>query len=128
MDYQQLIEKLTELFNSDVGLVYKVRGDIQTLYDLLDKGYNDKDTIDKIKNELQPLKGELSKVYQFKIPDRVYGTINSMSNENNINELKKGLENMSDLLLDITTKEAYSFIKKNKINYKSYLPLRENRL
>jgi hypothetical protein len=124
----KLVETLTHFFNSDAGLVYKVRGDIQTLFDLLDKGYDDKNTVSKIKNELQPLKGELSKVYEFKIPDTIYGTMDSMTNERNINNLKNELENTSDLLLDIVNKQALSYIKRSKINYKSYLPSIENRL
>jgi hypothetical protein len=124
----KLLETLTKLFNSNVGLMYKLRGDIQTLIDLLDAGYTQKDIIKKIQNELQDIKGQMAKVYQFELNNTLYGDIDVASKVNAPKELQSKLEDINKRILEIVNNQASKFIRSNKINYKSYLPSREKLL
>jgi len=119
----KLIETLTGLFNSNVGLLYKIRADFETLALLLDKGYT---PIDKIHNSIQTLKGMLGNVYEFKVgSEKLYNNILNIIEHSSIiknpDEIRKGLEWLNDTLLDIINKKALEYIKKHKIPYKEYL-------
>jgi hypothetical protein len=119
----KLIETLTQLFNSNVGLLYKIRADFGTLALILEKGYR---PIKDIHNNIQSLKAQLSNVYQFPIGgEKLYNDILNIIEHSSIiknpDEIRKGLEWLDETLLKIVNKQALDFINKHKIPYKQYL-------
>lgn len=119
----KLIEQLTQLFNSNIGLLYKIRADFGTLAIVLDKGYR---PIKEIHASIQSLKAQLANVYQFpvgtnKLYDNILKIIEHSSIIKNPEELQKGLEWLDETLMDIVNDETKKYIKKHKIPYKEFL-------
>jgi len=104
----KLIENLLEIFNSNLGLVYKIASQLKTMTDMIDKGYK---LIDKYHNSLQYLKQQLGYVYEFNLPKDIFEKFDKMSKTKSAKSLYKQLEIMTDLLMN----------KVNKISKKTLL-------
>lgn len=118
-----VIEKLTSLFNSNVGMLYKIRADLGTIALVLEKGYT---PIDKIHDAIQQLKAQLANVYQFKVGteysySNTLKKFEALTNTRNPQELQQGLEKLDEDLLTVVNQQTHKWIKANKFNYKEYL-------
>lgn len=100
---EKLLEKLVKLLNSNFGLVYKVASQLNTMIDILDKGYK---PIDKIHQSLQYLKQQLSYVYEFNLPKDIFEQFDRMSKIKSVKSLSTKLSKMTDLLMKKVNQET----------------------
>jgi hypothetical protein len=107
-----VLEKLTDFFNSDVGILNKAKADINVLILLLEQEFR-KPEINDIKNNLQIIKQNLSYNIQYDIGN-VSRRIDDICRVSNVLEIKKRLENLSTDISDIVNKAGLNYLKKNK--------------
>ena len=110
----KLIKKLTILFNSNTGLVNRVRANMATIYDILDKGYK---PVEEIKQSLQYNKNLLGYVYQFSIHPSIFEKLDKLT----MNISKDGLKELEELLDEIVNTNTKVYMDKYKINIKPYI-------
>lgn len=110
---QELQLKLTTLFNSDVGLCYKLNGHLNNIYELLEKGH--KPSFEKINISIQDLKMKLSNVWSFEYSDKVFETLDDISKLKNYESIKKGLKPIIDIFNKLVNEQAKIFIKNNNL-------------
>jgi hypothetical protein len=117
-DDTKTIEKLTEIFNSELGIVYQVYSDIETLLYLLEN--EDNLSMEKIKFETDQFKGRLANVYSlqkwFMEEKQIIGKINSIERLPDTQKGKSmyigGLEFIRDRLFTILNEYAKSELEK----------------
>ena len=105
------IDLLVSLFNSNIGLVNKVKSDFDVIVDVLENPKPVK--MEQIKDSLQKQKQMLGTVYQFPFSDSLYKKIDSISNLNKskmVDELKK----LSEILGKIIQNNTKVFVNKNQ--------------
>lgn len=110
---QELQIKLTTLFNSDVGLCYKLNGHLNNILELLEKGH--KPSFDKLNISIQDLKMKLSNVWSFDFSDKVFQTLDDISKLKNYESIKKGLKPIIDIFSKLVNQQAMIFIKDNNL-------------
>ena len=115
----RLVKKLTILFNSNIGLLYKIKSDVGTLGELLEKGHR---PIKAIHQAMQKIKGNLGLIYQFPLPSHFISRLEDLSREDDPEKLMNGLNDLSKDMLDKANEEALKYIKKYKIDIESFLP------
>jgi hypothetical protein len=109
---EQMVNNLIDVFNSNLGLVYKIASQLKTMTEIIDKMGKSKGVpLDKMRNSLQFLKQQLSYVYEFNLPKDIYEKFDKMSKTKSIKSLYNQLVNMTELLMK----------KVNKISKKSLL-------
>ena len=119
-----VIEKLTQIMNSNIGLLYKIRADFGTIALVLEKGY--KVPVERIHDAIQQLKAQLANVYQFRVGGEleyanILKLIEKITTTKKLDEIQKGLEDLDEHLLRIVNQQTEKWIKKNKFPYREYL-------
>lgn len=104
------IERLNEILNSDLGKLYLVIGDIDTLQTVLDE----ESDLETIKYEIDQFKNRLSKIYTIdsylKIEPLILKKIKSIEHISDRKKLKAILEVVAEELNNVLQKEAKKFI------------------
>lgn len=108
---KQLEQKLIDIFNSDIGKIYKVKSDVEAIIKVMEL-YKNKTTRDRIKNSLQNLKEYLSNMNIYK--NRIYTLFDGIPTINKLNKIKKHL-------LLISNKLLLQKLKEDKININKYI-------
>jgi len=80
-DNHKQMAKLTEYFNSEVGKKYKIMNILKSIKSLIDNGYTDKLTKDKIRLNLKELGLPFSNVNYDNIIKKLYDDINDETKE-----------------------------------------------
>jgi hypothetical protein len=119
----KLVDKLINVFNSNIGLLYKTTGDLENVIDLINKGNKKKlqKNKDNINNYIQILKQRLGNIYEFKFSNSYFDELDKITKikslNNKINSLEKIIKDFTKLINDNINK----YIKYNRINIKKYL-------
>ena len=114
----KLTDTIVSIFQSYLGKLNKVKGDLETMADVLDAGYNDKTTLSRIKTELQKLKEYSSNVpiewnqHYFSDFDKLNGADHK--------QMLDGLHMIINKLNKIIQTLAKSTISKHKININKF--------
>ena len=109
-------DKLVDLFNSNIGHMYRIKSDFSTM-ELLLTVNRSKETVVRIKSECDSLKNELSAI---EAPKIVFQMIDKIQDTQKASTLSKRLNRIINVLNDKINKETKSWMKKHRI---SYLPL-----
>lgn len=118
-----LIKKLTDIFNSNIGLVYKIYNNfdlLSTVFEKLDKKQI-KNILEKMKDFIQINKELLGNVWDFNIPNKVFQLIEEITNSNSLISIENKISKIYNLLKETTNKETKKIMETGKINYKSYI-------
>lgn len=115
-----LSKKLINIFQSDIGLIYKTKSDVSTIIKVLEK-YNNKITIERIKNTMQILKDRLNTQTAIIFSKSFYDLFDKIETNNNTNIIMKKLKKIEQNLLNNVNKLVKKEIKLNKISFKKYL-------
>lgn len=120
---KSLIEKLIKIFNSNEGLLYQVKTGLETLVLLIEKCKKSKikQQMNQIKSFIQILKDRTGYIYEFSLPADIYKRFDELTEINDLNKLKDGLEKLSKIILKIVNKQTLKTMRKEKINVKPYL-------
>jgi len=124
----KLIEQLTEMFNSDLGRLYSIISDLNTILFLLDNEHSI--PVDKIKYELDGIRTRLGNIYSISDvdSDRVLKDILKTSalptNKDGRVRLKEIIENLVDKFQRVLDLESKGYLESKKIAPfpVSYLP------
>jgi hypothetical protein len=101
---QELQLILTGLFNSDIGLCYKLNGHLNNILEIIQ--LDNKPTFDKIRISIQDIKMKLSNVWSFEFSDNVFEKLDVISKKTNYEEIFNELEpivNIFNLLINMET-------------------------
>lgn len=110
---QNLQVVLSTLFNSDVGLCYKLNGHLNNILEVLEKGH--KPSFDKINISIQNLKMKLSNVWSFEYSDKVFETLDKISKMKNYENIIKRLKPIIDIFGSLVNEQARIFINENNL-------------
>jgi hypothetical protein len=102
-------KELIKFFNSNIGLLNKIKNDLEIYVIVLEK--IPKIKIDEIKFGLQTLKSQLANIYQFDIPNSYLTEFDDMSKIDNKTKLIKNINLMIDKLNKILQKVAENWVK-----------------
>ena len=105
-------KELIKFFNSNIGLLNKIKNDLEIYVIVLEK--IPKIKINEIQFGLQTLKGQLANIYQFDIPNSYLTEFDDMSKVNNKTKLIKKINLMVDKLNTILQKVAKNWINVHK--------------
>ena len=117
--YIDILEKLSPLFNGDVGRLYMVYGDIGTLEDLIDN--TDNIPYSKIIFEINQFKGRLSNISLEKYLHReneLFGLIDKLTTIHNSSHSRKEIKLILKKLKDVLSKLMSFYAKSYLINIK----------
>ncbi len=103
-------EKLINLFNSDLGRLYKAISDINTIILLLEQTFK-KCPLNKIINNLQIIKYSVSKVVSVNV-NFVTTEIDNICKIKNTNKIKSKLESLSEKLRNILNTKVEKYLIK----------------
>lgn len=106
---EDIIKQLIELFNSDLGTLYKVLSNLNTLLILLEDEYYPRD--DMITN-LQILKKDISNIHEFPIKHGIYGMIDDISKVEYIDDFHNSIGLIIDYLQPILERHTLKWLKK----------------
>jgi hypothetical protein len=105
-------KELIKFFNSNIGLLNKIKNDLEIYIIVLEK--IPKIKISEIHFGLQNLKGQLANIYQFDIPNSYLTEFDYMSKINNKIKLIKNINLMIEKLNKILQKIAKKWIEVHK--------------
>ena len=109
---------LVDVFNSNLGIINKARGDLEVLIDVM---HNSKHTeTDEINFAIQKIKQMLGNIYQFPFSDKIYHEFDNICKLHNGTDKTNKIEALIDTLKQITQKEAVIWINKNKLKSKLF--------
>lgn len=106
------IELLTPFFNSNVGLVNRVRSALSTIVDMIGKGYK---PMPKYRDSIQFNKQQLGSVFEFDLPSGTFDKLDDASRQRSPAKMADRLEKIVEELDDLVSQKAHEFILKNKI-------------
>lgn len=109
---EKMIKHLIELFNSDLGLLYKIIGNIKTLLLLLEEGYYPRE---KMLDELQILKYEISNIYEFPIKHSIYDIIDKVENYDDIEKFYVAIDDIKNYLEKILENQTQKWLNKKQL-------------
>jgi len=113
-------EKLINIFESDIGMVYKVKSDITTILKVLSL-YKDKTTLSRVAKTIDILKEKLTKQTKFNFNSNLFIKFDKVSKSKSSKSMIKYLSNIENSLLQNVNNELKKEIKKNKISFKEFL-------
>lgn len=116
---KKLTKKLVDIFESDIGKVYKIKSEIDTMISILDN-YHDKTTIERVKNSLQSLKQDSSNT-GFQFPQTYYNKYDKLLTYKSARSLIPKMEKIKEYLLDLVNKEVMKQIKSKRIGLSKYI-------
>ena len=109
------LERLTQLFNSDCGVIYKVDCDLNTLIRLLEAGYKSRKIVKRISDELQELKSTVATINQIRIPKRLFDRFNLTASKTGGVSMLRSLKQLIKLTDKITQDSTLQMMKKLRI-------------
>lgn len=112
-----MIYKLFQILNSDLGILYQIHGDIDVLIYLIENHNNV--NINHLKQEIDGFIGRLSNVYSsslfLKNEPSILNNIRKMLEMKNKDKMKNGLEQIDDKIMSILNTETKVFMDKMDI-------------
>jgi hypothetical protein len=102
--------KLIDLFNSDLGRLYKVISDINTIIQLFEQTFKTC-SLDKIISNLQIIKYSASKIVSVNV-NFVTSEIDSICKLRNTTKIKNKLEKLSEMLQKILNNKVEKYLVK----------------
>jgi hypothetical protein len=108
---KQLQNKLIDFFNTETGLIYKCKSNLELLILMMEQKFKTV-SLDDIKYNLQNLKQILFNIIG--LDSSKISKIDNICNLSSRPKMKKGIEKMIEYLLLIVNKKTDKFIKKNK--------------
>jgi hypothetical protein len=115
-----LSDKLINIFQSDIGMVYKIKSDISTILKVLEL-YKDKKTLGRVAKTIDILKEKLTKQTRFNFNNNVFKTFDNVSTSRTAKTMIKNLSKIEKTLLNNVNNALIKDIKSNRISYKEYL-------
>ena len=115
-----LSEKLINIFNGDIGRLYKVKSDLEGIGEVILE-YHDKPTMDKAYHEIQKLKEYIGVQIIYLFKKDFYKKFDRISLTKNYKTMGKLINVLCEEILKIVNKLLKQQIKKDKINYEKYL-------
>jgi hypothetical protein len=107
--YKAQLEKMFNYFNSPIGLVNKIRSELDIILVVLENEYNFRTPKKKdILYNLEVMKKKLNSENYTQFDDEIDTIINSKS------DLKNKIEDLRNQLFNFVNKDALDFISKNK--------------
>lgn len=107
-----LLESLIKLFNSNLGLIYKVKSDFKTLIDLMNLN---NPPMKEIFNNIQMLKSQLGNVYEYQLDNSIFSKIDDIEKGKTKKIIIKRLSFIVDYLNDFVNKHTYDYALNDKI-------------
>ena len=103
--------KLEDFFNSDAGLIYKCKSNLETVILVLDQKCKPANMND-VENNIQSIKQILYNIVG--LDSKKIAQLEKISGLKSKTKMKAGLEKMIKYLMEVTNKASTKFIKKNK--------------
>ena len=97
----KLSEKLINIFNSELGKIYKVKSGLEVVKDVLEK-YKDAETIKRVKNYVEMLKEQLSSQSQIKFNKKVFNNFNEINKTSSSEVIIKTIESIVNVIQKLT--------------------------
>lgn len=116
-----LVKKLSELFNSNLGILYQTINNFENIVQLLtDKKVQlaTGDNINKLNSFIQILKDRLGNISQFKFPEKYFQQIDKITKLKN---KKQKIQKLIKELKEILNKAVVEYLKKNKIKISNFI-------
>jgi len=107
--YKKQLIKLIDFFNTDVGLVNKLRADLDILLLVLDNKFR-KPKMEDVKRNINLIYNQLTNISIKKLTPK----FNSLLNKKTKNSIIKGIEKIRDILFEYVNNKSLDFIYKNK--------------
>jgi hypothetical protein len=117
---KKMKDKLEELFNSNIGALYKIKSELETMLDVLSKSRTDKTTISRCQQAIQRLKESSSKL-SFEFPTSFYESFDKASSKTGAKSMIKSLSKLIVVIDKKVQKDVKTYMNVNKINYTKYL-------
>jgi hypothetical protein len=105
----KLVKKLTEIFESDLGKLYKIKSELDTMVSVLEV-YHDKQTVDRVKSALQLLKQDCSTT-GFQFQKSFYDKFDKLQTYKTYRSLNPKMKKIKEYLLTLINKEVMKKIK-----------------
>lgn len=116
---KKLVDKLVTIFESDLGKLYKIKSEIDTMISILDN-YHDKTTIERVKNSLQLLKQDCSAT-SIQFQKTFYDKFDKLQTYKTARSLIPKLDKIKDYLLDLVNTRVLKEIKSKRIGLAKYI-------
>ena len=112
-------EKLIKIFESDLGKIYKIKSEQDTMISILEQ-YHDKTTIERVKEALQNQKNDIGTT-TIGIPSSIFDKLDKLQSYKSAKSIENKLESIKHYLLEFVNKGVIEAIKKEKIGLDKYL-------
>jgi hypothetical protein len=106
------IKLLTPFFNSNVGLVNRVRATMGTISELINKGYK---LQSHYKTAIQSAKQQLGSVFEFDLPQGIFEEMDDATRQRSLSKMQEKVEIIESHLDDVVNQKSHEFIVKNNI-------------
>lgn len=110
----KLLKLLSNMFNSNIGLLYKSISDFKTIIQLLALK---KPPLNRIFDNIQLIKSNLSNIFEFPFNDEIFRMIDNISRTKNINVIIEKINSIVDILSNIVNNNVLKYIKNRKSLY-----------
>jgi hypothetical protein len=117
---KKLSEKLINIFQSDIGFIYKIKSDLETIKEVLEK-YDDKLTLTRAKDSIQALKERLATQTAHTFKDSIYKMFDNASKKNTSLSINRIIDKITENIINVVNNLLKKQIKKQRINFKKYL-------
>ena len=116
----KLAEKLANIFNSDIGRLYKVKSNLECTKEVV-SSYHDKLTMSRAYDEIQKLKEYIGGQTVYKFKQQFYKQFDRVSKTKNPKVMANLLDKLCEEILKVVNKLLKKHIKHERITYKKYL-------
>jgi hypothetical protein len=115
-----LSEKLTNIFQGDIGKIYKCKSSLEAVRDVVEN-YHDATTMQRAHDEIQKVKEAIGvqTVYQFKEP--FFRKLDKVSRTKNYKTMMRYIDAVCDDILVVVNKLLKKKIKSDRIRFDKYL-------
>jgi hypothetical protein len=121
---KKLAEDLETLFNSNIGGMYRIKSELETMNDVLTHSQNGtKLTIERCSKAIQRLKEQMSKLNE-NFTAKFYTQFDKASAKTGVKSMKTALDKLIDAIDKMVQKRTKTYMNDrtlNKINYEKYL-------
>ena len=117
---KKLSEKLINIFQSDIGYIYKIKSDLETIKEVLER-YDDKLTIKRAKDCIQALKERLATQTMYTFKNTVYNFFNLACKKNTNTSINKNIDKIIEKIMYVVNNLLKKQIKKQRINFRKFL-------
>ena len=116
---KKLLDKLIRIFESDLGKLYKLKSELDTMISVLEN-YNNKTTIERVKQSLQSIKQD-SSATGFQFPPTYYNKFDKLQTYKSPRSLIPRLDALKKYLLEKVNKLTMKQIKSQRIGLSKYI-------